>query len=524
MTRFFRDLSISTKLAVAPLAVLLALVAVVAVVLLALQKTSGLAQQLIEVNLPHSQQAEILRRDLTMLNSLLNQSIAWEGAGAKQDAIAEIDKRFASAVQQIDAKFAEGVETGFLEEDMQVLWKKYASESNAALEMKSTALAMSLQWLSNTEGIFTTLDARLDDKVKEAAAAAKDSGMAVRESLLSASFTAMALVAAALVLGIGVSWAVYRMISGPLLQAVVLAKNVAKGNLHVDEIACSKDEVGQLLAALKEMTESLSSIVGVVRDGSEGVSTASSQIAMGNQDLSSRTEQQAGALEETTATMEELGSTLLTNADNAQQANQLARSAADIATQGGVLMGQVVDTMQGISVSSRKIGDIIGVIDGIAFQTNILALNAAVEAARAGEQGRGFAVVAGEVRGLAKRSADAAKEIKSLISGNVAQVEHGFLLVGDAGKTMDNIVQSIQRVSDIVGEISSATIEQSSSIRQVVEAVGQMDRFTQQNAALVEQSAAAAESMAKQAQQLVQAVSVFSLTGEAGLFEEPSTI
>eukprot|EP01041_Mallomonas_annulata_P016800 gene16800-34905_t len=262
MTRFFRDLSISTKLAVAPLAVLLALVAVVAVVLLALQKTSGLAQQLSEVNLPHSQQAEILRRDLTMLNSLLNQSIAWEGAGAKQDAIAEIDKRFASAVQQIDAKFAEGVETGFLEEDMQVLWKKYASESNAALEMKSTALAMSLQWLSNTEGIFTTLDARLDDKVKEASAAAKDSGMAVRESLLSASFTAMALVAAALVLGIGVSWAVYRMISGPLLQAVVLAKNVAKGNLHVDEIACSKDEVGQLLAALKEMTESLSSIVG----------------------------------------------------------------------------------------------------------------------------------------------------------------------------------------------------------------------------------------------------------------------
>jgi methyl-accepting chemotaxis protein len=251
--------------------------------------------------------------------------------------------------------------------------------------------------------------------------------------------------------------------------------------------------------------------VGTVRGNAESVATASAQIAQGNQDLSGRTEQQASALQQTAATMEQLGTTVRHNADSAQQANRLAQGASSVAVQGGEVVGKVVSTMQAISDSSRKIGDIIGVIDGIAFQTNILALNAAVEAARAGEQGRGFAVVASEVRSLAQRSADAAKEIKALIGRSVEQVEQGTALVDQAGKTMNDIVGSIQRVSDIVAEIDSASVEQSSGISQVGQAVTQMDQSTQQNAALVEQSAAAAESLRAKAQQLVQLVAVFKL-------------
>jgi methyl-accepting chemotaxis protein len=251
--------------------------------------------------------------------------------------------------------------------------------------------------------------------------------------------------------------------------------------------------------------------------------TASAQIAQGNQDLSGRTEQQASALQETAATMEELGTTVRGNADSAKQANQLAQSASAVAAQGGQVVDKVVTTMQGINESSRKIGDIIGTIDGIAFQTNILALNAAVEAARAGEQGRGFAVVASEVRSLAQRSAEAAKEIKSLIGRSVEQVEQGTTLVDEAGKTMSEIVNSIQRVSDIVAEISAASVEQSTGVSQVGEAVSQMDQATQQNAALVEESAAAAQSMRQQAEQLVRTVAVFRLSANAANTTHVST-
>jgi len=269
------------------------------------------------------------------------------------------------------------------------------------------------------------------------------------------------------------------------------------------------------LAAVHRMQQALVATVSMVRSNAESVSTGSVQIAQGNQDLSQRTEEQASALEETAASMEQLGSTVKQNADNARQANQLALSASAVALQGGDVVSQVVDTMKGINDSSRKIADIIGVIDGIAFQTNILALNAAVEAARAGEQGRGFAVVASEVRNLAQRSAEAAKEIKSLISASVERVEQGTTLVDKAGSTMTEIVSSIKRVTDIMGEISSASTEQSAGVAQVGEAVSQMDQATQQNAALVEESAAAAESLKLQAQQLVQAVAIFKLTAAA---------
>ncbi|MEL4177568.1 methyl-accepting chemotaxis protein [Roseateles sp. PN1] len=304
---------------------------------------------------------------------------------------------------------------------------------------------------------------------------------------------------------------VTRMITKPMAQAVQAAERIADGDLTHDLHADGRDETAQLINALGNMKVKLAAIVGTVRNNADSVATASAEIAQGNHDLSQRTEQQASALEETAASMEQLGSTVMQNADNARQGNQLAIGASTVAAQGGEVVGRVVETMKGINESSRKIVDIISVIDGIAFQTNILALNAAVEAARAGEQGRGFAVVAAEVRNLAQRSAEAAKEIKSLISTSVERVESGTALVDQAGATMQEVVSAIRRVTDIMGEISSASTEQSSGVAQVGEAVTQMDQTTQQNAALVEQSAAAAESLRTQAAQMVEVVSVFKL-------------
>jgi methyl-accepting chemotaxis protein len=283
-------------------------------------------------------------------------------------------------------------------------------------------------------------------------------------------------------------------------------------------VAVKPGDSSSVLAALADMQSTLVDLVGGVRQNAEGVATASAQIAQGNNDLSARTEEQASALEQTAASMEELSSTVKQNADNARQGNQLALSASAVAVKGGEVVSQVVQTMKGINDASKRIADIIGVIDGIAFQTNILALNAAVEAARAGEQGRGFAVVASEVRSLAGRSADAAKEIKGLISTSVERVAQGTTLVDQAGATMTEVVSSIQRVTDIMGEISAASTEQSAGVAQVGEAVTQMDQATQQNAALVEQSAAAAESLKSQAQQLVQAVAVFQLAQNKGAY------
>ena len=294
----------------------------------------------------------------------------------------------------------------------------------------------------------------------------------------------------------------------------VAAQKVADGNLS-SVSGSDRAHAGSVLASLGAMQSSLAAIVTQVREVSDSIATGSAEIATGNADLSQRTEEQASALQQTAATMDELGTTVRNNANNAQQANELAMSASGVATKGGDVVNEVVSTMKGINDSSKKISDIIGVIDGIAFQTNILALNAAVEAARAGEQGRGFAVVAGEVRNLAQRSAQAAKEIKTLISNSVDQVEQGTALVDRAGQTMEEVVNAIQQVSVIVGEISSASKEQSAGVDQVGMAVAQMDQVTQQNAALVEESAAAAQSLRVQAGQLVQAVAVFSLDESA---------
>lgn len=327
--------------------------------------------------------------------------------------------------------------------------------------------------------------------------------------------------AAALLILTAILFFLVRSITRPLAEAARLASIVASGDLTSKIEVKSQDETGKLMQALKDMNDSLYEIVGNVRTSVDSITTAAKEIARGNNDLSQRTEEQATSLEETASSMEELSSTVKHNADNARQANQFGMGARDVAMKGGEVVGKVVTTMASINESSKKIVDIISVIEGIAFQTNILALNAAVEAARAGEQGRGFAVVAGEVRTLAQRSAAAAKEIKALIGDSVEKVAGGTKLVDEAGKTMEEIVTAVKRVTDIMAEISAASSEQSAGIDQVNTAIIQMDEVTQQNAALVEEAAASAESMEEEAEKLTEAVSVFKLRESAVVESQP---
>ncbi|MBK1891421.1 MCP four helix bundle domain-containing protein [Undibacterium sp. 14-3-2] len=400
------------------------------------------------------------------------------------------------AARALNNKFAEMVQTN-REEAVQFLLK----EANPATTKWQDAIRD-----------FITLQEEKNTIDEEAAAHAYQSAL-----MLMISIAVLAVIC-----GAAVAWFTSRSITAPIGVAVDLAKTVAKGDLTSEIQVHSTDETGQLMQALKDMNGNLIDIVSKVRVGTETIHTAATEIASGNLDLSSRTEEQAGALEETASSMEELTSTVKHNTDNARQANQLAISASEVAAKGGAVVNEVVHTMGAINASSKKIVDIIGVIDGIAFQTNILALNAAVEAARAGEQGRGFAVVASEVRNLAQRSAGAAKEIKTLIGDSVEQVEIGSRLVDQAGSTMDSVVSSIKNVTDIMGEMSLASQEQTSGIEQINHAVTQMDEVTQQNAALVEEAAAAAASLEEQAQVLTQIVSVFKIPGAHGGFAPTS--
>jgi len=396
--------------------------------------------------------------------------------------------------------------TAFLGDHAKMIDLSRKNLKEEARAIASGSSAKTLTEISATLGQLVKLNNEGGDAARAAAA----------EVYAEARLWAIVLLVATVIVSMTLALWMARIVSRPLQEAVNLAQQVAAGDLTQDISAKSRCEVGQLMQALKDMTGSLQTLVSQVRTGTDTIATASSEIASGNQDLSSRTEQQASSLEETASSMEELTSTVKQNADNARQANQLARSASGIAVKGGDVVGQVVGTMASINESSRKIVDIISVIDGIAFQTNILALNAAVEAARAGEQGRGFAVVASEVRNLAQRSAAAAKDIKTLIGDSVEKVDAGSRLVNEAGTTMDEIVASITRVTDIMAEITAASAEQSTGIEQVNEAIVQMDQVTQQNAALVEQASAAAEAMMDQAAQLTQIVAVFRLHPTAG--------
>ena len=381
----------------------------------------------------------------------------------------------------------------------------------------------------NTEQASAVITGKIDPLSTQAAAELttfiglqeKETQSAVDQS--NASYRALVMVigvAGLLLLAIAaaLAWALTHSITRPLKAAVEATTRIAQGDLETHIAVgnpASQEETSLLLTGLLEMRNSLAGIVQQVRAGSENISTGANEIAYGNNDLSARTERQASALQQTASNMDSLNAAVTQNAQNAQQANQLAASASSVAVQGGNIVAEVVQTMRGINDASRKISDIISVIDGIAFQTNILALNAAVEAARAGEQGRGFAVVASEVRSLAGRSAEAAKEIKTLINASVERVEQGSTLVDQAGETMEKVVSAVQRVTDLIGQISAASSTQASGVSQVGDAVTQMDQTTQQNAAMVEEMAAAASSLKSQAEDLVRTVSVFKVAGRA---------
>ena len=442
--------------------------------------------------------------------------IAAMGEGKVKAARADFAQQLAGAKRVIEGLATRPGSSDAQQSDVKTataLIDKYAKEIDdairSALEDPNTSIAalersdVLFKELSKVSGGMT---ARIESTTDAIISESTDK---VRTISLTLALLALAVGSVAVFM----SWLMQNKIMAELARAVDVAGSVATGNLRVDASTQRHDEVGDLMRALGAMTRQLDRSITTVRDSSESIRYSSAEIATGNQDLSARTELTASNLQRASSSTEQLTGTVHQSAESAKQANQLAASAAAVAARGGVVVSQVVSTMEEINTSARKISDIIGVIDGIAFQTNILALNAAVEAARAGEQGRGFAVVASEVRSLAGRSAEAAKEIKNLIGVSVSKVESGSRLVATAGETMIEIVGSVQRVSDIIGEIAAAATEQSSGIRGVNTAVSELDEMTQQNAALVEQSAAAAESLREQAERLAEVVSIFKLTG-----------
>jgi len=526
MTLFrFSNLRIGTKLAAGFFVVVVLTLALGALSLVQLARMQAQTQELADHLMPSVDQAGQLRVLINRMRraeaGLITARNAEEVTALVQQIVArasdmdKLDQRLQAlmAGPQEIAAFGQYAEqkTAYRQVQGDLLDIAKGIDFTTAEMVEMTSRALADKYAGDSAKAFAAADETLG-QLSDVAAAAADAAHQ-RAGLVFENARVAVAVALGLCVVLAVVFAVLiaRSVSRPAAQAVAAARAMAAGNLAEPIPVGGKDEMGQLLAALTEMRANLAGVVANVRSGSEGVAAASAQIASGNHDLSGRTEQQASALEETSASMEELGSTVRQNADNARQANQMAQSASQTAVQGGEVVAQVVQAMQGINSSSAKIGDIIGVIDGIAFQTNILALNAAVEAARAGEQGRGFAVVASEVRSLAGRSADAAKEIKALISASSQQVEQGRQWADKAGAAMTDVVGAIRRVSDIVGEITAASNEQSSGVSQVGEAITQMDQATQQNAALVEQMAAAASSLKAQAGELVQAVAVFAL-------------
>jgi methyl-accepting chemotaxis protein len=435
-----------------------------------------------------------------------------EGTQYFLDTIATTTKRGVDLQRQLKEALVDPEDIAILEEALRRR-AVYRKSLDAAFKAKAGGDLAEAKRLMNEE-VKPKLGALAESQAmlrKHLQASLDNRATEVEKLFQSGSKMLLAFSVVAFAIGVGFAAVIARSITRPVAQALRIAKTVASGDLTSKVTAESHDEIGQLLHALGDMNQNLMKIVAEVRNGTDTIATASQQIAAGNLDLSSRTEQQASALEETASSMEELTATVRHNADHARQANQLAMSASEVAAKGRAVVAEVVNTMGAINDSAHRMTEIIGVIDGIAFQTNILALNAAVEAARAGEQGRGFAVVASEVRSLAQRSAAAAKEIKDLIEHSSEKVESGSELVEQAGRTMGEVVASVKRVTDIIGEISAASQEQSAGIEQVNQAIVQMDQVTQQNAALVEEAAAAAGSMQEQASSLARAVSVFKL-------------
>jgi methyl-accepting chemotaxis protein len=513
----FKSMSIATRLTWGFVSVLVLLAGVAATSNVAMRMVSGQMQQIVEVNNLKIELASSMLNNINQIG-LHTRTVALlydakqiqEEAAAAEAAGAAYLKAEGELKAALDGSSSTDTErqllTGIAAQARQavpalkaVVEKGVASDNVAAVQiLTDTAGPIERAWRAKVTE-FAVLQKRLIGEATATAAATKRNAMAAE----------MALVAVALAAGSLIAWRITRGVTRPLGRAVAVAERIAEGDLTSEVRAERDDETGRLLQAIASMQDRLSALVGHIRLAADAIETASSEVASGNQDLSHRTEQAASNLQQTASSMEQLTGTVKQSAEAARQANQLASSAAEVAARGGSVVSDVVTTMDQITRSSKKIADIIGVIDGIAFQTNILALNAAVEAARAGEQGRGFAVVAGEVRSLAGRSAEAAKEIKSLIGASVERVETGSRLVAAAGATMKEIVGSVQRVSDIIAAITASSAEQSEGIGQVNTAVTQLDQMTQQNAALVEEGAAAAESLKEQAQRLAQMVGTF---------------
>jgi methyl-accepting chemotaxis protein len=514
-----KNLKIGTRLAISYAAVLVLMVILIVVAITRMSDINDATNRLVHTSMKNQRSVAEWAKIIEVNSTLVEMAYRTQDS----DQVKIINERMAAASVR-SSELQTQVKAGLRNPKSQAQFAEvsearvpYLAARKALLAAKDAGDTAGARQIFETQMRPTSL-AYTDSVNRLAAAQQKSAENFVAEATATyetSKATMVGLGTLAVLLGIGFAVYITRSIVRPIRDAVAIADRVSSGDLGSEFTEPGRDETGQLMAALQKMNGNLLDIVSQVRIGTDTIATASAEMAAGNQDLSRRTEQQAGSLEETASSMEELTSTVRQNADNARRANTMAAEAAGIAGQGGAVIAQVVGTMGDINASSRKIVDIISVIDGIAFQTNILALNAAVEAARAGEQGRGFAVVASEVRNLAHRSAAAAKEIKGLIDDSVQKVEAGTTLVDNAGATMENIVQSISRVTGIMSEISHASDEQSAGIEQVNEAITEMDQVTQQNAALVEQASAAAEAMQEQAAHLADVVSVFKTATSA---------
>ncbi|MBB3220847.1 methyl-accepting chemotaxis protein [Pseudoduganella umbonata] len=517
--QWFRDLKIARKLLIAFAVVQLMMLVLGIACLQSMSRINQASDDLAENWLPSVRAVMQVRADV---GDLRRQELAFlmaEDPEERNRIVQQMETLMAASRTNLDnyAKLISSAEERALFDSFRGSWQSFLVEHGNLMALARAGNGDEARAVSNgpASRMLREINGTLEQLVRLNVEGGDRASAAATQLYENTRMWTIVLLAGAVTAGIALALWVAGIVAKPLREAVDVARTVAGGDLTRSIHVRSRDETGELMAALQDMTASLQSLVAQVRAGTETISTASGQIAAGNQDLSSRTEQQASSLEETASSMEELTSTVRQNADNARQANQLAQSASGIAVRGGQVVGEVVGTMASINAASQRIVEIIGTIDSIAFQTNILALNAAVEAARAGEQGRGFAVVATEVRNLAHRSAAAAKDIKQLIGDSVEKVDAGARLVDEAGNTMRDIVASIARVSDIVSEISAASNEQSAGIEQVNEAVVQMDQATQQNAALVEESAAAAEAMQRQATRLAELVATFRVNADA---------
>jgi methyl-accepting chemotaxis protein len=517
MKPIFDRLPLMVKVALAPALVLVCLLIVASYSLWTSRATAQTLEQLTQNSMVHVFMVAEAQESVVAINSMVMQSVAYAGAGLKPDVIQALDKKIGielKATQERLDRLRETLSGGDADTSTRMTkldadFKKYTKGAIDTIDMKDADLATAAVMMTAAETAYKETRGLLSEQFKDEVLQAKHRGELAADSLATGNAASLTLTLIALAIGMLVTWFIARQIVQPLQVAVGIASDVANGNLSLREVQAGADETGQVLRALGEVTQRLNAMIANIRSGADQIDTAASEISLGNNDLATRTEQTASALQSTSSSIADLANTVKLNAQTAIQASQLASDASRVAQQGGTDVAEVVKTMDAISVQAKRISEIIGTIDGIAFQTNILALNAAVEAARAGEQGRGFAVVASEVRSLAQRSSEAAKEIRGLIGASVEQVEAGTSKVHAAGETMRRIVTSIEQVSTMVAEISRATAEQADGIDGVNEAVSDMDRNTQQNAALVEESAAAAESLRIQAAGLVQAVSVF---------------